>query len=85
MKVYSVFVEHKNNSIRSFAKIATTNENKAMQAYNEMVDYFTNYCKEQGDFSIKDWYNPMSVSHVACKIIKGAKSEHIIHFNMFDD
>lgn len=84
MKVYSVFVEHK-SSIRSFAKIATTDENKASQAYQEMVDYFTDYCKKQGNLSVRDWYNPMDISHVACKIIKGQKTEHIIHFNMFED
>ena len=84
MKVYSVFVEHK-CSIRSFSKIATTHKNKAEQCYNEMIEYFTNYCKKQGNFSIKELFSDMDISHVACTIIKGAKTEHIIHFNMFED
>ena len=80
--VYSVFVEH-TSSIRSFCKIATTDKAKAEEAYQDMVDYFTHLCEKEGNCIVRDWANTMSISCVACTIIKGDKSEHIIHFDMF--
>lgn len=82
--IYTVFVEHE-SSIRSFAKIATTSYEKALAAYNDMVDYFSNYCSKGTNFSTRDWEMTGCTTFVACKVIKCDEHTHIIHFDKFED
>ena len=80
--IYTVFVEH-TSSIRSFAKIATTNKQKAQKVFDEMCQYFLNLAQHEGNVSIRHWNNDSCITFVDCVIIKSDKNEHIIHFDKF--
>ena len=80
--IYTVFVEH-TSSIRSFAKIATTNKQKAQKVFDEMCQYFLDLAQSEGNASIRHWNNDSCVTFVDCVIIKSDKDEHIIHFDKF--
>ena len=54
--IYTVFVEH-TSSIRSFAKIATTNKQKAQKVFDEMCQYFLDLAQREGNASIRHWNN----------------------------
>lgn len=82
--IYTVFVEH-TSSIRSFAKIATTNKQKAQKVFDEMCQYFLNLARHKGNASINHWNNDSCITFVDCVIIKSDKDEHIIHFDQFEN
>lgn len=82
--IYTVFVEH-TSSIRSFAKIATTNKQKAQKVFDEMCQYFLNLAQREGNASIRHWNNDSCITFVDCVIIKSDKYEHIIHFDQFEN
>lgn len=82
--IYTVFVEH-TSSIRSFAKIATTNKQKAQKVFDEMCQYFLNLAQREGNASIRHWNNDSCITFVDCIIIKSDKNEHIIHFDQFEN
>ena len=82
--IYTVFVEH-TSSIRSFAKIATTNKQKAQKVFDEMCQYFLNLAQHEGNASIRHWNNDSCITFVDCVIIKSDKNEHIIHFDQFEN
>ena len=82
--IYTVFVEH-TSSIRSFAKIATTNKQKAQKVFDEMCQYFLNLAQRESNASIRHWDNDSCVTFVDCVIIKSDKNEHIIHFDKFEN
>ena len=82
--IYTVFVEH-TSSIRSFAKIATTNKQKAQKVFDEMCQYFLNLAQREGNASIHHWNNDSCITFVDCVIIKSDKNEHIIHFDKFEE
>lgn len=82
--IYTVFVEH-TSSIRSFAKIATTNKQKAQKVFDEMCQYFLNLAQREGNASIRHWNNDSCITFVDCVIIKSDKNEHIIHFDQFEN
>ena len=82
--IYTVFVEH-TSSIRSFAKIATTNKQKAQKVFDEMCQYFLNLAQHEGNVSIRHWNNDSCITFVDCVIIKSDKNEHIIHFDKFEN
>ena len=82
--IYTVFVEH-TSSIRSFAKIATTNKQKAQKVFDEMCQYFLNLAQREGNASIRHWNNDSCITFVDCVIIKSDKNEHIIHFDKFKE
>ena len=82
--IYTVFVEH-TSSIRSFAKIATTNKQKAQKVFDEMCQYFLNLAQRESNASIRHWNNDSCITFVDCVIIKSDKNEHIIHFDKFEN
>ena len=82
--IYTVFVEH-TSSIRSFAKIATTNKQKAQKAFDEMCQYFLDLAQHEGNASIYHWNNDSCITFVDCVIIKSNKDKHIIHFDQFEN
>ena len=82
--IYTVFVEH-TSSIRSFAKIATTNKQKAQKVFDEMCQYFLGLAQREGNSSIYHWNNDSCITFVDCIVIKSDKSEHIIHFDKFEE
>lgn len=82
--IYTVFVEH-TSSLRSFAKIATTNKQKAQKVFDEMCQYFLNLAQREGNASIRHWNNDSCITFVDCVIIKSDKNEHIIHFDQFEN
>ena len=82
--IYTVFVEH-TSSIRSFAKIATTNKQKAQKVFDEMCQYFLDLAQSEGNASIRHWNNDSCITFVDCVIIKSDKDEHIIHFDKFEN
>ena len=82
--IYTVFVEH-TSSIRSFAKIATTNKQKAQKVFDEMCQYFLDLAQREGNASIRHWNNDSCITFVDCVIIKSDKDEHIIHFDKFEN
>ena len=58
--IYTVFVEH-TSSIRSFAKIATTNKQKAQKVFDEMCQYFINLA---GDDVKEVWIDTRIISTI---------------------
>lgn len=82
--IYTVFIEH-TSSIRSFAKIATTNKQKAQKVFDEMCQYFLGLAQREGNASIRHWNNDSCITFVDCVIIKSDKDEHIIHFDQFEN
>ena len=82
--IYTVFVEH-TSSIRSFAKIATTNKQKAQKVFDKMCQYFLNLAQREGNASIRHWNNDSCITFVDCVIIESDKNEHIIHFDQFEN
>lgn len=82
--IYTVFVEH-TSSIRSFAKIATTNKQKAQKVFNEMCQYFLDLAQSEGNASIRHWNNDSCITFVDCAIIKSDKDKRIIHFDQFEN
>ena len=81
-KVYSVFVEHE-SSIRSFCKIATTDYKKAKEAFDDMVEYFSDYCKKGTNFRMRQWPLPCCTTYEDCMIVECDEHQHIIHFDRF--
>ena len=82
--IYTVFVEH-TSSIRSFAKIATTNKQKAQKVFDEMCQYFLDLAQRESNASIYHWNNDSCITFVDCVIIKSDKDKHIIHFDKFEN
>ena len=81
-KVYSVFVEHE-SSIRSFCKIATTDYKKAKEAFDDMVEYFSNYCRKGTNFRMRQWPLTCCTTYEDCMIVECDEHQHIIHFDRF--
>ena len=84
MTIYTVFVEH-TSSLRSFAKIATTDKQKAQKEFNQMCSYFFELALNEGNSSSYHWNNDTCVTFVDCVVIKSDKSKHIIHFDKFEE
>lgn len=82
--IYTVFVEH-TSSIRSFAYTATTDKAKAQAKFDEMCQYFFDLAQNEGNASSCHWAFDGCLTFVDCVIISSDKSEHIIHFDKFED